>query len=136
MNSLVEKPNIRGVVVKSFAVIGIYVDDIDKAKEFYCDILGFEVERTYEDGCILQLKSEGPTVIIEKADRPSHAVYPGGSQVVLCIDTDDIEKTSREFKREGVDLIHEEPQPFVAGQFMAMRDPAGNVLELIQFHRE
>ncbi len=122
--------------MKSFAVIGIYVDDIDKAKEFYCDTLGFEIENIYEDGCILQMKSEGPTIIVEKAERPSHAVYPGGSQVVLCIATDDIEKTLRKFRREGVNFIHDEPQPFVAGQFMAMRDPAGNVLELIQFHRE
>lgn len=122
--------------MKSFAVIGIYVDDIDKAKEFYCDILGFEIENTYENGCILQMKSEGPTIIVEKAERPSHAVYPDGSQIVLRIATDDIEKTSRNFKREGVNFIHDDPQPFVAGQFMAMRDPAGNVLELIQFNSE
>jgi len=120
----------------SFAVIGIYVDNIDKAKEFYCDILGFEVENSYEDGCILQLKSNGPTIILEKVDRPSTAVYPGGSQVVLCVTTDNISKTSKEYRGKGVNFLHDGPEPFVAGQFMAMRDPAGNVLELIQFHRE
>jgi len=122
--------------MKSFAVIGIYVDDVDKAREFYCDTLGFEVENTYEDGCIIQLKSEGPTVILEKVDNPSKAVYPGGSQVVLCVATDNIEKTSEEFRAKGVSFIHDGPQPFVAGRFMAMKDPAGNTLELLEFRRE
>ena len=120
----------------SFAVIGIYVDDIDRAKEFYCDILGFTVENSYEDGCILQLKSNGPTIILEKVDRPSTAMYPGGSQIVLCVSTDDIVKTSKKYKEMGVNFLHDDPEPFVAGQFMAMRDPAGNVLELIKFRRD
>ena len=120
----------------SFSVIGIYVDDIDKAKEFYCDALGFEVENTYNDGCIIQLKSDGPTVILEKVDKPANVVYPGGSQVVLCVATDNIEKTSKEYKKKGVDFLHDAPQPFVAGLVMAMKDPAGNVLELLQFNKE
>ncbi|MGY5873433.1 MAG: VOC family protein [Candidatus Thorarchaeota archaeon] len=122
--------------MRSFSVIGIYVDDIDKAKVFYCDILGFEVENSYNDGCILQMKSEGPTIIVEKAEKPSNAVYPDGSQVVLCVATDNIEKTSREYRDKGVSFLHDGPQPFVAGQFMAMKDPAGNTLELIQFSKE
>ena len=120
----------------NFAVIGIYVDDIEEAKKFYCDALGFEIENTYNDGCILQMKSDGPTVIVEKTDKPSNAVYPGGSQVVLCVATDDIERTSNEFRRKGVKFIHDGPQPFVAGRFMAMKDPAGNTLELLEFKRE
>ena len=120
----------------NFAVIGIYVDDMDKAKNFYCDALGFEVENTYDDGCIVQLKSDGPTVILETVDKPAKVVYPGGSQVVLCVATDNIEKTSEEFRTKGVDFIHDGPQPFVAGRFMAMKDPAGNTLELLEFKKE
>jgi predicted enzyme related to lactoylglutathione lyase len=120
----------------NFAVIGIYVDDIDKAKKFYCDALGFEIENSYNDGCILQMKSEGPTVIVELADKPSKAEYPDGSQIVLCVATEDIEKTSKELREKGVNFLHDIPQLFVAGQFMAMKDPAGNVLELIQFQKD
>lgn len=120
----------------SFVVIGIYVDDIDKAKEFYCDTLGFEVENTYDDGCIIQLKSEGPTVILEKVDKPANTVYPGESQVVLCVSTDNLEKRSEELKAKGVNFLSEGPQPFAAGRFMAMKDPAGNTLELLEFKKE
>ncbi len=120
----------------NFSVIGIYVDDIDRAKEFYCDSLGFVVENTYDDGCIIQLKSEGPTITLEKVDKPANPVYPGGSQVVLCVATDNIEKRSKELKAKGVNFLSDTPQPFAAGRFMAMKDPAGNTLELLEFTKE
>jgi len=82
------------------------------------------------------MKSDGPTVIVELVDKPSNAVYPGGSQVVLCVATDNIEKTSEEFRKKGVNFLHDGPQPFVAGRFMAMKDPAGNTLELLEFKKE
>lgn len=120
----------------NFAVIGNYVDNIDKAKKFYCDTLGFDVENSYNDGYILQLKSEGPTIVLEQTDKPSNTLYPEESQVVLCVATDNIEKTSKEFREKGVNFYHEEPQPFEAGRFMAMKDPAGNILELLEFRKE
>ena len=52
------------------------------------------------------------------------------------IETDDIKKTSEELREKGVELLYNEPQVFVAGLMMAMRDPSGNVLELLQFNKE
>jgi catechol 2,3-dioxygenase-like lactoylglutathione lyase family enzyme len=117
----------------SFSVIGIYVDDIDKAVDFYCKKLGFEEVSRYNDDCIVQLKNDGPTVILEKTEKPSPAKYPKDSQVVLCIAIDDIEETSAKLKALGVEFLQDKPQEFVAGLFMVMKDPAGNTLELLQF---
>ena len=117
----------------SFSVIGIYVDDIEKAVDFYCNMLGFEEVRRYNDDCIVQLKNDGPTVILEKTEKPSPAKYPSDSQVVLCVATDNIKETSDKLKAKGVEFLQEEAQEFVAGLFMVMRDPAGNTLELLQF---
>ncbi|MFW9847683.1 MAG: VOC family protein [Candidatus Thorarchaeota archaeon] len=119
--------------MKSFSVIGIYVDDIDKAVEFYCNKLGFEEVQRYNDDCIVQLKNDGPTVILEKTDNPSSAKYPTDSQVVLCVATDDIKETSEKLKSQGVVFLQDDPEEFVAGLFMVMKDPAGNYLELLQF---
>ena len=33
--------------------IRIYVEDMDKAVEFYCEKLGFEEAARYDDGCIV-----------------------------------------------------------------------------------
>ena len=120
----------------SFCVIGIYVHDIDKALEFYRDILGFKVESTYDDGCIVQLAHEGPTVILEKVDKPNPAKYPVTSQIVLGIETDNIDNSYAELKTKSVDFVQESPQPFVAGRFAAMRDPSGNLVELLEFRKE
>jgi len=120
----------------SFCVIGIYVDNMDKALEFYCEKLGFEEAERYDNGCIVRLKNEGPPVILEKVENRSKIEYPGHSQVVLGVETDNIEQTSKELKTKGVEFLHDRPQAFVAGHVMAMRDPSGNVLELLQFNKD
>ena len=120
----------------SVCVIGIYVDDMDKAVEFYCDKLGFKEAQRYDDGCIVRLENEGPPVILEIVDNAARTEYPGYSQVVLGIETDNIEETSKDLKAKGVEFLHDKPQVFVAGLVMAMRDPSGNVLELLQFKKE
>ncbi len=120
----------------SVCVIGVYVDNMDKAVEFYCEKLGFKEAQRYEDGCIVRLENEGPPVILEKVEKAARIEYPGHSQVVLGVETDNIEKTSEELREKGVEFMHDKPQPFVAGFVMAMRDPSGNVLELLQFHKE
>jgi predicted enzyme related to lactoylglutathione lyase len=120
----------------SVSVIGIYVDDIDKAKEFYCDKLGFEIESTYDDGCILMLKNEGPTLILEQVENHSPKREHGYSQIVVCIATNDIEAKSKDLKKKGIKFHFDEPRPFAAGRFMLMNDPAGNMVELLEFARE
>jgi len=120
----------------SVCVIGIYVDDIDKAVEFYCEKLGFKEAQRYDDGCIVRLENDGPPVILEKVEKRNNIEYPGKSQIVLGIETDDIEKAAKEMRDKGVEFLHKNPQAFVAGFAMAMRDPSGNVLELLQFTNE
>ncbi|MHA1963942.1 MAG: VOC family protein [Candidatus Thorarchaeota archaeon] len=120
----------------SFCVIGIYVDDMDKAVEFYCEKLGFKEVERYDDGCIVRLENEGAPVILEKVEKTSRIEYPGYSQVVLGVETANIEQTSEELRAKGVEFLHDKPQAFVAGHVMAMRDPSGNVLELLQFKKE
>jgi predicted enzyme related to lactoylglutathione lyase len=109
---------------------------MDKAVEFYCEKLGFKEAQRYDDGCIVRLENEGPPVILEKIESSTRVEYPGHAQIVVGIETDDIEKTSEKLKAKGVEFLHNKPQPFVAGFVMAMRDPSGNVLELLQFHKE
>ncbi|MDH4212344.1 MAG: VOC family protein [Candidatus Thorarchaeota archaeon] len=120
----------------SVCVIGIYVDDMDKAVEFYCEKLGFKEAQRYNDGCIVRLENDGPPLILEKVEKQNKIEYPGKSQIVLGIETDNIEKAVREMRNKGIEFLYDSPQAFVAGFSMAMRDPSGNVLELLQFNKE
>ncbi len=52
---------------------------------------------------------------------------------VIGIATDDVEAAAKRLKTMGADLITTEPQEFPGGRFIAVRDPAGNVVELLEF---
>ena len=109
-------------------VIGVYVHDIQEAREFYCDKLGFEIAREYGD-CILQLKNEGVALIIEKIEGD----YPDGPCTVIGTQTDNLTKEMERLRGLGVTFIHDTPQLFPEGVYAAYRDPGGNLLELIEF---
>jgi lactoylglutathione lyase len=119
----------------SVCVIGVYVDDMDKALEFYCNMLGFKVRHKYDD-CLIHLENEGPSLILETTDKPANAKYPGTSQVALGIETKNVVETARKLRELGADVIHETPEKFPVGVFMAVRDPAGNLIELLQFDEQ
>jgi lactoylglutathione lyase len=121
--------------VTSVCVIGIYVHDMEKARKFYCDSLEFRVKNEYEDGCIIQLENDGPALILEKVENMSQAKYPGHSQIVIGLETENIDQRAKELKSKGVEFIIDKPTEFVAGQFMVMKDPSGNLLELLQFNQ-
>ncbi len=119
----------------NISVVGIYVDNVDAAVEFYCDKLGFKEAQRYADGCIVRLENEGPTLILEQVDRKSPPKEIGTPQIVICIETPDIVHTMKDLTEKGISFVHEKPQEFVAGLSNVMRDPSGNVIELLQFHQ-
>jgi len=109
-------------------VVGVYVHDIQQAKEFYCDKLGFEIAREYGD-CILQLKNEGVTFIIEKIEGD----FPSEPCITMAVPTNDLAKEMERLRGLGVTFIHDTPQQFPEGIFAACQDADGNLLELIEF---
>lgn len=109
-------------------VVGVYVRDIQQAREFYCDKLGFEITKEYGD-CILQLKNEGVTFIIEKIEGN----FPSGPCMTIGVPTNDLGKEMERLRKSGVTFIHDTPQQFPEGIFAACQDAEGNLVELIEF---
>lgn len=108
---------------------------MDKALDFYCNKLGFKVGHKYDD-CLVHLENEGPSLILETTEKPAAAKYPDTSQVALGIETENVEETAKRLRELGADVVHDAPQKFPAGVFMAVRDPAGNLVELLQFDKK
>ncbi|MHA2372874.1 MAG: VOC family protein [Candidatus Thorarchaeota archaeon] len=52
------------------------------------------------------------------------------------MESEDIEKSIREFQSQGVEVLFDKPQPFPVGMFTVIRDPAGNYIEVLQFKRD
>jgi predicted enzyme related to lactoylglutathione lyase len=101
---------------------------LQKARQFECDPLGFEVAAEYGE-CILQLESEGVTFVIEEIEGD----FPSEPCVAIGIRTRDLEGDMGRLSDLGVTFIHDTPQPFPEGVFAACQDPEGNLLEMLEF---
>jgi lactoylglutathione lyase len=115
-------------------IIQINVSDMDKAIEWYCKTLGFEVSKEhYHYPVAVDLVHEGCRLVLHEADKPTRIDYPSVAQTLICIQTPDLSANMEELKTKGVEFIHQTPQNFPAGAFAAFRDPFGNVHELVEF---
>ena len=115
------------------AFSGFAVDDVAAAREFYADKLGLEVSE--ENGLLtLHIAGDRPTLVYPKEDH-TPAEY-----TILNFPVDDIDAAVDELNARGVELerydgfgqdergIMRDQGPPIAW----FRDPAGNVLSVIQ----
>ncbi|BFH14283.1 VOC family protein [Paenibacillus melissococcoides] len=115
-------------------VISIYVSDLELAKRFYCGKLGFEVSREY-DAKTVSLKHEGIPIVLYRVEQPARPVYPQQAQVVIGLETHNLAVTIADLAAQGIEAIYDMPQPCPPGTYNAIRDPFGNVIELLEFSK-
>ena len=113
----------------------LYVDDLEKAKKFYSDILGLEFYSSSEgrhvffycgDAMFLLFKPER-TVISEKGIPPHGGKGPG--HVAFEISEREYDSWLKKLKNNGIEIENEVVWP-EGGKSIYFRDPAGNSLEL------
>ena len=118
---------------ESKAFSGFAVDDIEAARGFYGDVLGLTV--TEENGMLtLQLADDRPTLIYPKDDHEP-ATY-----TILNFPVDDIDAAAEGLMERGVAFEIYEGAPQDEKGVMRengppiawFRDPAGNILSIIQ----
>jgi lactoylglutathione lyase len=114
-------------------VVQINVPDMDRALDFYTNVLGFSVESRASYPFAVVLGQESFTFLLAKCVRDASVDYPDGAQTLINIETTDLAGKLRDLRAHGVDLVHAEPQPCPPGLYAAFRDPFGNVLEYLQY---
>ena len=117
----------------NICVIQFNVSDMDEAIRFYGSKLGFGIKSKEHYPDLVQLEHEGTYALLCKVDRPAQIDYPNVAQTLVNIQVPDLKKTMAELKAKGVEFIHSEPQTCPAGIYAAIRDPFGNVIELLEF---
>ncbi|MGC9779170.1 MAG: VOC family protein [Candidatus Heimdallarchaeota archaeon] len=117
------------------AINQINVPDLDKAIEWYTEKLGFKVskEHYYPPQAVDLLQKSGIRLLLYKVEKSVKIDYPNVNQSVIIFKTDDLKKTMKTMKDNGVELIYPDAIEFPAGLFNAFKDPFGNVHELVQF---
>lgn len=119
------------------AFSGFSVDDVDRAREFYGDTLGIEIEVLPPHG-LLRLKIDGgnPTLVYPKED------HEPATFTILNFPVADVEGTVASLRERGVEFERYAGTPMETdeqgvfrggGPLIAwFKDPAGNVLSVIE----
>ena len=113
------------------AIVSIPVTDVDRARDFYRDTLGFALLREEPMGpdmrwVQLQPKDGGSTIALVTWFEK---LQPGGQQGLL-IGIDDIDAEQARLRKLGVTVTDVEEQPW--GRYAMLDDTDGNGLILTQ----
>ena len=118
----------------SISTLTILAPDLPAATKFYCGVLGFAIAADYGPD-LTKLQHDGCALLLARCEQAGRADYPATAQIALGLAVADVDAELTRLKATGVELIFDQPQEFPAGRFIAVRDPAGNVVELLQFNR-
>lgn len=118
-------------------IIQINVDNLEEAIEWYCGVLEFKVSKKhyhYPVAVDLEHKDKGVRLILHKSKFIQNQ-YPPSSHTQIVIQVDDIEAKLRELKAKGVEIIHEQPLDFPLGKYAALKNPYGDIHELVELKK-
>jgi catechol 2,3-dioxygenase-like lactoylglutathione lyase family enzyme len=129
---------------RSVFLVSLLVDDYDRGKEFYCEILGFECleDTILADGkrwvVVKPKSSNGAGLLLAQPanDRQRAAIgNQTGGRVGFFLKTDDFARDHAAMSEKGVRFV-EEPRHEIYGTVAVFSDPYGNTWDLIEHARQ
>jgi catechol 2,3-dioxygenase-like lactoylglutathione lyase family enzyme len=113
------------MAIKSFEIVSVPVSDQQRSKEFYRDVVGFELLREDPMGpgqSWIQLAPRGCLTTIALV-MWFEAMKPGALQGVM-LNVTDIERDHKELSGRGLQLAEIKQEPW--GRYTTFQDPDGN----------
>ncbi|WP_433676827.1 glyoxalase superfamily protein [Microbacterium gorillae] len=107
-------------------VIFVPVTDVDRAKEFYVDKLGFNPDhdqRVNDDLRFVQLTPPGSACSIAIGTGLGHTIAPGRLDAIMAV-IPDADAFLAEMREKGVEADGVDEQAW--GRFVTVKDPDGN----------
>ena len=132
-------------MITNIAIASVFVKDVDASRDFYVDVLGFELKDdiTLGDGyrwCTVNHPSQpelavhltvpGPPFSPELVEAMNRA-QAGGGLTGLGMHVDDCRKTFEELSAKGVEFL-QEPEDRPYGVEALCRDNSGNWVVLVE----
>jgi lactoylglutathione lyase len=118
-----------GTILKSINAVRIFVDDLDRARRFYRDVLELDETSAAPDWVVFEL--DGRNIVLETvaSDDPERALI--GRLLAVSFTVEDIDGAYRNLVARGVSFpAPPEMQPW-GGILAFPRDPDGNILTLV-----
>ncbi|QLF69201.1 VOC family protein [Peteryoungia desertarenae] len=128
------------MALKSVFLVTLVVDDYDRAKTYYCDVLGFEcLEDSHQpDGkrwvVVSPCKGTGAALLLAVAANDKQTAVIGkqtGGRVGFFLETDDFLSDYARLKAAGV-AFREAPRSEPYGTVAVFADLYGNLWDLIE----
>lgn len=113
--------------------ISIYVTSLDEGAKFYSEVMGMKIKD--KNPYVVQLQHDGVDIVLCPAEKSTQSNYPQSCGVVLGFMTPNLAESIRTMKSKKVKLLHDAPQEFPVGHYVAFQDPFGNVHELLEFNK-
>jgi catechol 2,3-dioxygenase-like lactoylglutathione lyase family enzyme len=109
----------------------IFVPDISEARQFYTDVMGFEVAAESETH--LSFAGAGCEFVAYKCDKPAGVGdYANEARSVLVFEVPNIESALQKLQTHNVTILHSKPSENQNGRYVAFEDPFGIVHEIFE----
>jgi catechol 2,3-dioxygenase-like lactoylglutathione lyase family enzyme len=113
------------MTIRSFEIVSVPVSDQEQSKQFYRDVLGFDLLREDPMGPgqkWIQLAPKGCSTTIALVTW-FETMRPGGLQGVM-LNSSDIERDHADLTQRGLALTEIKQEPW--GRYSMFKDPDGN----------
>jgi catechol 2,3-dioxygenase-like lactoylglutathione lyase family enzyme len=118
------------------AEAALYVSDLDRAAQFYTEVLGLPLTATFGEARFLQTGPDSTLILFDAAGIqrrqsviPSHGAV-GQGHVALAVPVGEIDAWRERLKAHSVAIEHEQTWS-LGSRSIYFRDPDANSLELI-----
>ncbi|KAI1164877.1 lactoylglutathione lyase [Nemania serpens] len=124
---------------RSLFQVTLVVDDYDRAKAYYCGVLGFECAEDTPQGegkrwVVLKPGQDGAALVLAQAATPTQKTAVGnqtGGRVGFFLATDDFARDHKSFSEKGVKFL-EAPRIMPYGTVAVFEDLYGNTWDFIE----
>jgi catechol 2,3-dioxygenase-like lactoylglutathione lyase family enzyme len=116
-------------VLRSVSTVRVFVDDLERARRFYRDVL--ELEETVATPGWVMFNIDGKNLILEPvaSDDPEHDLV--GRLLAVSFDVDDIDAVHQKLMARDVAFEQPPEKQSWGGTLAFLRDPDGNILTLV-----
>jgi predicted enzyme related to lactoylglutathione lyase len=119
----------------NLGIVIIYVNDLQKSKTFYTEVIGLPVVAEQSGPTFVALMpSEGPMLALEDVSiLPAGQAKPAGS-VEIGFAVDDVDAVYHQWKQCGVAMV-EDPEDKPFGRSFLAKDPDGHFLTVYRLRQ-
>ncbi|MGR9049548.1 VOC family protein [Halobacillus faecis] len=111
----------KSPIQNEVGAIFVPVKDIEKARDWYCDLLDVRAEEDFPGGHLYVLPMKHTRVVLDSKIYSEEAVF---RVPAFHFNTDDIEAAYTYMKGKGIDVVSD----IQFGHFFNFKDPDGNLL--------